>query len=249
VENTILGIDVGGTNTKGAIIDLTTGKLITKKVKIPTPTGATPEGISRVVKEIVEKLEYTGQHIGLGFPSIIRNGVCRSNSNISENWIGINLNEHFTKTLGIETHCINDADAAGIAESHYGNAKGEMGTVLLLTIGTGIGSALFYNGVLIPNTELGRLHFENGILERYASNKVRKDLDLELEDWASRLNDVLLHIEFIFSPNLIILGGGISQQLEAYQHVLKTDTKIIPAGFRNNAGIVGAAKFGSQFFT
>jgi len=247
VENTILGIDVGGTNTKGAIVDLNNGKLLTKKIKIPTPDGASPKGITRVAQEIVESLDYKGDHVGLGFPSIIRNGICRSNSNISKKWMGTNLNDHFSKKFGIKTHCINDADAAGIAESHYGNAKGAMGTVILLTIGTGIGSALFYDGTLIPNTEFGRLHYNKGILERYASNKVRKDLDLDLEEWAKRLNEVLQHIEFIFSPNLIILGGGISQQLEAYQHILKTETKIIPADFRNNAGIVGAAKFGSFF--
>lgn len=247
MENTILGIDVGGTNTKGALVDLTTGKLVSEKIKIPTPTGATPAGISRVAKEILQRLDYTGDHIGVGFPSIIREGICCSSSNISEEWIGINLNKHFTETFGIESHCINDADAAGIAEQHYGNSKGVMGTVILLTIGTGIGSALFYDGKLLPNTEFGRLHYEGGILEQYASNKARKDFNLELEDWAARLNEVLLHIEFIFSPNLIVLGGGISKQLEVYQHILKTKAKIIPAGFRNNAGIAGAAKFGSQF--
>ncbi len=247
MDNTILGIDVGGTNTKGAIVDLTTGTRVTEKIKIPTPVGATPEGVTQVAKEILSTLGYSGDRIGLGFPSIIRNGVCCSNSNISHKWIGMNLNDHFTNAFGIPTHCLNDADAAGVAESHYGNAHNVMGTVILLTIGTGIGSALFYDGKLVPNTEFGRLHFEHGILERYASNKVRKDLNLNMDEWASRLNEVLLYIEFIFSPNLIVLGGGISKQLESYQHILKTDTKIIPADFRNNAGIVGAAKFASQY--
>ncbi len=246
MENTVLGIDIGGTNTKGAIVDLTTGKLVSEKIKIPTPPGATPEGVSQVVKEIVETLGYNGTKLGVGFPSIIRNGICCSNSNISQKWNGIDLNTHFSEVLGMHALCINDADAAGIAESHYGNANEQLGTVILLTIGTGIGSALFYNGVLIPNTEFGRLHFKNGILEQYASNKTRKDLELSMDAWANRLNEVLLHIEFIFSPDLLILGGGISQQLESYQDLLMTDTKIIPAGFRNNAGIVGAAQFVSQ---
>jgi len=246
VENTIVGIDVGGTNTKGAIVDLNTGKLISDKIKIPTPKGATPEGVSKVAKEILETLNYSGNKIGIGFPSIIRNGICCSNSNISDQWIGINLNNHFTEILAKPCYCINDADAAGISEFKYANAKGIKGTVIFLTIGTGIGSALFFDGKLIPNTEFGRLHFKNGILEQYASNKTRKDLKLELDDWAKRLNEVLLHVEFIFSPDLLVLGGGISQQLENYQHILTTDTPIIPAGFRNNAGIVGAARFAAD---
>jgi len=246
VENTILGIDVGGTNTKGAIVNLETGKLMSEKIKIPTPNGATPDGISAVARDIVDSLNYQGNHIGIGFPSIIHKGICRSDSNISDKWIGMNLNTHFSEVLGFPSYCINDADAAGIAESQFGNAKDIMGTVILLTIGTGIGSALFYNGTLIPNTEFGRLYFKNGILEQYASNRTRKVQELSMDDWSSRLNEVLLHIEFIFSPDLLILGGGISQQLENYQHHLKTNTQIIPAGFRNNAGIVGAAKYADQ---
>ena len=246
MQRLALGIDVGGTNTKGAIVDVDAGILISDKVKIQTPHGARKEGINEVVKSISESLDWNSGPIGIGFPSIIRDNMCCSATNISDEWLDTDLAEHFGTLLGNPVKCLNDADAAGIAEVNFGANGAKDGTVILLTIGTGIGSALFLDGKLIPNTEFGLLKLNGNILEKYASNKVRKDLSLELNVWAKRLNEVLEHIHRIISPKLIIVGGGISKELENYQHNFTVQTKVIPARQRNNSGIIGAALYSSQ---
>jgi len=242
----ILGIDVGGTNTKGAIVNIETGTIVSEKIKIPTPAGAKPNDVLGVMQEIKRQLNWQEDFIGVGFPAIIQNGICKSASNISDDWIGINVDEFFSDGLSADVVSINDADAAGKAEMNFGKAKGVAGTVLLLTIGTGIGSALFRDGILVPNTELGRMYYKGHILEQYASNRTRKVNNMELLDWAKHLDEVLLHIDFIFSPDLIILGGGISKSLEKYQHILTVDAPIVSALQLNNAGIIGAAVLRSE---
>ena len=246
----VLGIDVGGTGIKGAIVDTATSELISERIKYKTPTGALPEGISKTAKKIANDLSWpeNGQ-IGMGFPSIIRNGIICSASNISDEWIGIPIDQHFRDVFNRDNVvCINDADAAGVAEMNFGKGVGLKGTIILLTIGTGIGSALFKDGILIPNTEFGHLNFKGDISERYASNNTRKILDLSWEEWGSRLNEFLEHIEFVFSPDAMILGGGVSKSLEYYKHLIKTNCPVISAKLENNAGIIGAAKTAQSAF-
>jgi len=245
----ILGIDVGGTGTKAAIVNVETGELLSDRIKMKTPSSGKPVEMSEVIEELVDKLDWKNKVIGLGFPAIIRNGVCCSASNISKKWMGLNLDKHFRKLLSKKLISINDADAAGLAEFHYGIGQGKEGTVILLTLGTGIGSALFRNGVLVPNTEFGNLYFKGKIAEKYTSNKVRESNDMSWEVWGNRLNEYLQHLEFIFSPDLIILGGGVSKRINDYKSYIKLDTKIEAAKLRNNAGIVGAAKAADIYYS
>ena len=238
----ILGIDVGATGTKGAIVDLSKGELSSEKIKIKTPDSKTPADMIDVMKELVRIHDWKGKPVGIGFPAIIKDKHSWSASNIDDSWIGYPIHDNLEKELGCPVYIVNDADAAGIAEMKYGTGVGNnKGTVILLTLGTGIGSALFLNGQLLPNTEFGQLKFRNGITENYASNSARKKFDLNWEEFGKELNEVLEYIHFIFSPNLIILGGGISKKLELYQEYISPKIKLVPAQHLNNAGIIGAA--------
>jgi polyphosphate glucokinase len=245
----ILGIDVGGTGTKAAIVNIENGELLSERIKLKTPDSGKPEDMSKIIEELVDTFDWKNKITGMGFPSIIRNGICCSASNISKKWIGIDLDKHFRKLLSKKLVCINDADAAGLAEFHYGKGKEKEGTVILLTLGTGIGSALFRNGVLVPNTEFGNLHFKNNIAEKYASNKIRETKDMSWEEWGSRLNEYLQHIEFIFSPDLILLGGGVSKRIDNFREFIQIDTKLEAAKLRNKAGVIGAAKAAEIYFS
>lgn len=237
----ILGIDVGATGIKGAIIDLTKGQLKSDRIKHPTPKNANPANVADTVKKLVDNFDWNGKPIGFGFPSIVKNGVCLSASNIDDSFIGLNLREFFNKELNTSTYFINDADAAGIAEMEFGSStKNKNGVVLLLTLGTGIGSALFLNGDLLPNTELGQLKWKKSVTEKYAANSVREKEDLSWKKWGNELNQVINHYEFVLSPDLIILGGGVSKSFAKFGKYLDVKCDIQAATLLNNAGIIGA---------
>lgn len=239
-ENTILGIDIGGTGTKFALVDTVSGKMLTDRFKQSTPKPATPEAVLDVIAEQMMRLDWSGP-IGCGLPSIVQRGVAKSAANIDDAWIGLNVEDYFSSKLSCETTVINDADAAGISEMEYGAGKGRDGVVLMLTVGTGIGSALFSDGKLVPNTELGHVKFKKSTAEKYASNLVRKKKGLEWDEWALRFNEVLHHYERLFSPDLFVLGGGLSKNFHLYHNCFDCNTEIIPAKMQNAAGVIGAA--------
>lgn len=237
----IMGIDVGATGTKGAIVDLETGDLQSEKIKLKTPASKKPEDMIEVIDELVKLFEWRGKALGIGFPAIIKKGKAYSASNIHESWIGFPVKKEIAAKTGCDVHTINDADAAGISEMRFGRLKGQNGTSLLLTLGTGIGSALFHNSVLIPNTEFGQLYYKASITEHYASNGARKQKGLSWEEYGKELNAVLEYFDFIFSPEIIVLGGGISKKIELYREFLSDTLNVQPALKFNNAGIIGAA--------
>ena len=244
----ILGIDVGATGIKGAMINLEKGELTTERIKYLTPKPANAQSILDTVKKLVADFQWEGKPIGFGFPSIIKNGVCHSASNIDKSLIGKNLQQVFSEGLGCKTFFINDADAAGIAEMEFGVGKeNKSGVTILLTLGTGIGSAVFHDGKLLPNTEFGQLKWKDSVTEKYAANSVRENNEMKWKDWAPELNEVLQHFEFIFSPDLIILGGGVSKKFDKYKEYLDLKCDIQPATMRNNAGIIGAAMAYEQY--
>lgn len=237
----ILGIDIGGSGIKGAPVDTEKGELIAERHKILTPKGADPEPVVEVVADIVNHFKWSGL-IGCTFPAIIRKGVAHSAANVSDKWIGTNVEQLIREATGLQTHVLNDADAAGIAEIHFGAGQGELGTIILLTIGTGIGSVLFYKGVLVPNVELGHLHMDDGMkAEHYAADSARKRDGLKWKKWAPRFNKYAQHVEFLFSPDLFIIGGGASKKFHKYEEYLDLQTPIVPAASLNESGIIGAA--------
>jgi polyphosphate glucokinase len=236
----VLGIDIGGSGIKGAPVETKTGKLITERVRIKTPKKAEPEPVAKVAAEIAKSFDWTGP-IGIGFPAPIKSGITLLAANVSEKWIGLNADELFTKLTGCDCTMINDADAAGLAEMKYGAGKGQEGTVIMVTLGTGIGTAIFHLGNLLPNTEFGHLDMNGEEAEHLASDAVRQRDDLSWKKYAKRLNKYLAEMEKLFWPDLFIIGGGISKQSEKYIPLLKIKTPVVPAQFLNEAGIVGAA--------
>lgn len=237
----VLGIDIGGSGIKGALVDTETGELSTERHRIDTPQPATPEAVAETVGEIVKHFAYEGP-IGCTFPAIVKRGVTLSAANVDKSWIGTDADALFTKTTGLEVHLLNDADAAGEAEMRFGAGKGQPGVVIMLTFGTGIGSAVFLDGKLLPNTEFGHLYLEGGQeAEAWASDRVRKDEELSWKKWAGRVETYLKHLEFIFSPDLFIFGGGVSKKSDKFMEFIQLDTRLVPAELRNEAGIVGAA--------
>ncbi|MHA7176090.1 polyphosphate--glucose phosphotransferase [Arthrobacter sp. Sr24] len=246
-RTTVIGIDIGGTGIKGGIVDLDTGEVVGDRFRIPTPSPSTPQAVAKVVKEIVEELSgrkhapSKDAPVGITFPAIVSHGISHSAANVDKSWIDANVDEIFTKELGREVQVMNDADAAGLAEARYGAGKGVKGTVLVITLGTGIGSAFIYNGKLIPNLELGHLEIDGFDAETKASASARERDDISWDEYAVRLQRYFSHVEFLFSPELFIIGGGISKRSEDYLPQLDLRTKIIPAELANNAGIVGGA--------
>lgn len=238
----LLGIDVGGSGIKGGLVDTQKGEMISDRIKYKTPKKSTPEAVIKIIGKIIDDFEWKGKPFGVGFPSIIKHGVCYSASNIHKSWIGYNLLHELTNRFSSDVVLMNDADVAGIAEMEYGQGLDvKDGIIILLTLGTGIGSAIFHNGILLPNTELGQLHFKGGVTERYAANSVREEKELSWSDWGKRVNEVIKHFNFIFSPDLFIIGGGVSKKYGKYSKHLSLSEKIVPAQMLNNAGIVGAA--------
>lgn len=242
----ILGIDVGATGIKGAIVDTEKGELITERIKYPTPKPATPEAMTEVMKRLVADFEWKGKQIGMGFPAIIKQGVCLSASNIDDSWLEFPVTGFLNKKLKCPINVINDADAAGLAEQKFGLGSEKSGLVVLLTLGTGIGSAIFLNGNLIPNTELGHLKWKDSVVEKYASNNARETKELSYKVWGKELNKVLNHIEFVLSPDHFIIGGGISKKFHKYEEYFKCSASVEPAKMLNNAGIIGAAMAGLE---
>ena len=239
----VLGMDIGGSGIKAAIVDTKSGELISERYRIATPKPATPDAIAKVVQEIVEHFNWK-KAIGCSFPTTIIDGKCIHSGNLSPSWKNIQVDDFFKTNCNIPFYVSNDADLAGIAEVNLGAGKGKKGLVIVVTIGTGIGSGLFYNGKLIPNLEIGKLlHVDGKIIEFFCADSIRKKEKLTLKEWSLRL-DILLHqVKTVFSPNLIILGGGISKKHDEFKQYLTTDVKIKIAKFKNNAGIIGAAMY------
>jgi polyphosphate glucokinase len=235
-----LGIDVGGSGIKGAPVDLKTGSLSAERVRIKTPKNAEPEPVAEVVAQIARSFNWNGP-IGIGFPAPIKAGVALMAANISEKWIGTNADDLFTRITGCDCTMINDADAAGLAEMTFGAGRGQPGTVIMVTLGTGIGSAIFFRGKLLPNTEFGHLEMNGEEAEHRASDATRQIEDLSWKKYAKRLNKYLAVMERLFWPDLFIIGGGISKEAEKYLPLLTIDTPVVPAQLLNEAGIVGAA--------
>jgi polyphosphate glucokinase len=237
---TLLGIDIGGTGIKGAPVDVSTGELIAPRERILTPQPATPEAVAKVVAELFQHFDWTGP-AGATFPAVIKDGVARSAANVDSSWIGTNAAELFTKATGAPVTVVNDADAAGVAEMEFGAGRGHRGVVLMVTLGTGIGSALFLDGELVPNTELGHLEIRGKEAEKRAAESVREREALTWEKYARRLQEYFMTIEKLFSPDLIIIGGGISKKSEKFLPLLTLRTAVVAAELQNEAGIVGAA--------
>jgi polyphosphate glucokinase len=245
-----IGIDIGGTGIKGAVVDLGTGELITERVKVKTPKGGRPADILDATRQLLATIAeqgHTSLPLGVCFPAIVRHGRTLSAANISEEWIGLEAEQLFERELGTGIHFINDADAAGYAESRFGAAKGERGLVILTTLGTGIGSAFVYDGVLVPNTELGHLELDGHDAEDRAAYSAVEREDLSWAEWAARLQRYYSHVEFLFSPDLFVVGGGVSKHHAEFLPLLSLQTPIVPAAFRNNAGLLGAAALAARF--
>ena len=236
----ILGIDIGGTGIKGSIVDVVSGEVVSERVRILTPKPATPEAVAKTVKELVDELDWKGP-IGCGFPAVVMNGIVKTATNIDESWVGVNIEKLLSDYTGCNVSVVNDADAAGMAEIHFGKPEFKKGVVILLTIGTGIGSSVFVNGVLVPNTELGFARIHGMIGEKYASNIVRKNLDLSWKVWGKRLNEYLQYVEEMFWPDIILIGGGVSKKIEQYEKHINVKAKFMSASMKNVAGVVGAA--------
>lgn len=236
----ILGIDIGGSGIKGAIVDVAAGKMVTDRYRIPTPKPATPDAVTDTVAQVVKNFQWTGI-IGCGFPAVVKNGVARTAANIDDSWIGVNVADIISSKTGCPTHVSNDVDAAGWAEMNYGAGKDNKGVVLILALGTGIGSSVFVDGHQLPNTELGHIIMRGDIAEKYASNSARVKNNLSWKKWGKRLNKYLKYIESILHPDLIILGGGVSKYHTEFFPYIKCKTSIKAAKLRNQAGIVGSA--------
>ena len=238
-----IGIDIGGTGIKGAVVDVDTGELVSERAKEATPDGGQPDDIVKVVVEMIAGFGTTadGLPVGVCFPAIVIDGRTMSAANVSKKWIGLEAEHLFEASLKRNIFFVNDADAAGIAEVRYGAAKGERGLVILTTLGTGIGSAFLYNGTLIPNTELGHMEIDGKDAESRASYAAKERKGLSWAAWAERLQRFYSKVEFLFSPTLFVVGGGVSKQYEDFLPLLDLKTPIVPAALRNNAGILGAA--------
>ncbi|HEY2549796.1 MAG TPA: ROK family protein [Streptosporangiaceae bacterium] len=236
-----LGIDIGGTGMKAAPVDVAKGALTADRIKLDTPHPAVPDSIAGVVGELVKRFSWTGP-IGITFPGVIKDGVICTAANLDSSCVGVNARELFGSAAGQQVTVLNDADAAGVAEMRFGAGSGQQGVVLLLTLGTGIGSALFSGGALVPNTEFGHIEIHGKDAERHASDHAREEHDLSWGKWAGRVDEYLQHMEALLSPDLIIIGGGVSRKADKFlPRLTGLHAKVVPAGLLNDAGIVGAA--------
>jgi polyphosphate glucokinase len=236
-----LGIDIGGSGIKAAPVDVTAGKLLAERNKIATPHPATPDAVAEVVHQLTTFFNWSGP-VGITFPGVVIDGVTRTAANLDPAWIGIAARELFSKATGNQVKVLNDADAAGLAEMTFGAGVGERGTVLMLTFGTGIGSALFYDGTLVPNTEFGHIEIRGHDAEKRASEHAKELHDMSWGKWAGRVEEYLLHMEALLSPALFIIGGGISKESDKFVPLLtRIQARIVSATLHNDAGIVGAA--------
>ena len=238
----VLGIDIGGSGIKAAPVDTATGQFMAERQKLLTPQPATPEALAKVVGQLVRSFNWTGL-VGITFPGVVVDGVVRTAANVDSSWIGVDAVKLFGSETNLTVTVLNDADAAGVAEIHFGAGKDVHGTVLLLTLGTGIGSALFTDGVLVPNTELGHIEIRGKDAEKRASDHAREEHQLSWEDWAGRVDEYLEHMEALLSPGLIIIGGGVSRKSSKFLPLLtaRVRANVVPAALQNEAGIIGAA--------
>jgi polyphosphate glucokinase len=240
------GIDFGGTGIKGAPVDLDVGDFAEERVRITTPSPATPEAVADVFVELLGRFEASDASVGVTVPGVVQHGVVRSAANIDEAWIGTDADALFTEATGRDVHVVNDADAAGLAEARYGAARGESGLVIVTTLGTGIGSAMIMDGRLVPNSELGHLEIDGHDAESRAANSAREREDLSWEEWAERLTRYYGAVEALFSPDLFVVGGGVSKHSAEFLPLLEIRTRIIPATLLNRAGVVGAALYATE---
>ncbi|MFE4518917.1 polyphosphate--glucose phosphotransferase [Kitasatospora sp. NPDC056783] len=235
------GVDIGGSGIKGAPVDLARGALTEERYKVLTPQPSAPEAVVAAVCEVVRQFDHHGP-VGLTFPGVVVDGRTRTAANVDKGWIGLDAEGLFSQALGMPATVLNDADAAGVAELAHGAGRDEPGVVLVLTFGTGIGSALFVDGTLVPNTELGHLELRGKDAERRASSAAKERHELSWEQWAGRVDEYLDLVEKLFSPRLVVIGGGVSRKHEKFLPLLKArEARVVPAELRNDAGIVGAA--------
>jgi polyphosphate glucokinase len=245
MQSEILGIDVGATGMKGALIDTEKGILVSERFRLSTPDPATPKAMGETFQEIVKHFDYSGP-IGCGFPAVIKGNKALTASNIDKSWIGKNVGIFFGETETQKIHVLNDADAAAIAEMTYGKGKEQQGLIIMITIGTGLGSCLFLDGKMLPNTELGHVRMHGKSAEKYCANSVRKELDLSWDQWGKRFNEYLQYIYHLLSPDQIILSGGVSKKFDNYKKHIDIPVEVKPAALLNNSGIVGAAVYAAQ---
>jgi polyphosphate glucokinase len=234
------GVDIGGTGIKAAPVDVTTGQLTADRVKLPTPRPAAPDAVVAVVRQLIGNFGWSGP-VGVTFPGVVTGGVVRTAANMDQRWISVDAAKVIAGATGAPVTVLNDADAAGLAEMKFGAGVGHRGTVLIITLGTGIGSALFYDGVLVPNTEFGHIEIHGEDAEKRASEHAREVQELSWGKWASRVDGYLDKIEELLSPDLIIIGGGVSKKSDRFLPRLSLRAKVVPASLLNDAGIVGAA--------
>ncbi|MCJ7623653.1 MAG: ROK family protein [Anaerolineaceae bacterium] len=241
-----LGIDIGGSAIKGALVDLKKGELSTPRIRIETPEDNNPKNIANIIHTIVANFKYEGP-VGCGFPAVVKNGIVLSAANIHPDWIDINAAKMFRKKTGNQFYIANDADVAGLAEMKFGAGKKvQEGVVLIITLGTGIGTAIFSDGYLLPNTEFGHIKIRGKDAEKRASGAAKKNGKLSWAKWTDRLQEFLNEMEVLFSPDLIIVGGGVSKSSDKFLPLVKLNAKIVPAELLNEAGIIGAALYASQ---
>jgi polyphosphate glucokinase len=237
----VLGIDIGGTGIKGAPVDTGSGQLLADRHRILTPHPATPDAVTEVVAELAKFFDWSGP-TGATFPAVVKDGVARTAANVDPAWIGTDAASMFSKVIGGEVTVVNDADAAGVAEMTFGVGKGRGGLVIMITLGTGIGSALFIDGALVPNTELGHLKMGKHDAEHLAAESVRETHDLSWKEWSERVTEYLVMVEALFTPDLFVIGGGVSKKADKFfPHLTDVKTEIVAAQLLNEAGIVGAA--------
>jgi polyphosphate glucokinase len=235
-----LGIDIGGTGIKAARVDTQSGELLTERVRVKTPDPSTPEAVLEVIRDVVARLQYQGP-VGCGFPGVIRSGVIHTAANVSKKWIGVRADEMMGRATGLPFTLANDADVAGMAEMRFGSGQGRNGLVIMLTFGTGIGTAFFMDGVLVPNVELGHMEIGGKQAEKWASERVRIEEKLGWKRWAGRVSLYLSRLHAYFWPELFIVGGGASKRFEKFGRYLKVPCEVVPAELRNRAGVIGAA--------
>lgn len=236
----ILGIDIGGSGIKGALVDVTRGELVTERERIPTPTPSTPGAVAEVVARLLKHFDYQGP-VGVTFPAVVQAGVTKTAANVNDAWIGAPAQRLFEIATDCPVTVLNDADAAGVAEMAFGAARGREGTVIVLTVGTGIGSAMFTRGELLPNSELGHMERNGREIEPWVSDRTRKRHELSWKKWGKRFSKALDHYEFLFSPDLFVIGGGVSKKFSKFAKYLEVDAEVVPASLLNEAGIIGAA--------
>jgi polyphosphate glucokinase len=241
-EHTVIGVDIGGTGIKAAPVDLSTGTLLRERIRELTPHPATPDAVADVVAGIVSRIGGSGP-LGVTLPAVVQHGIARTAANIDAGWIDLDADALLSRVTGRSVGVVNDADAAGVAEMRFGAGRDQRGVTVMITLGTGIGSALFVDGVLVPNTEFGHLHLHGGDAEDYASELVREREDLSWKAWAHRIEKYVHLLEALLSPDLIIVGGGVSKKSDKFLPHIECRTPIVPAAMHNDAGIVGAALF------